>query len=88
MGASISWLFTVFFWLVAQPVVDQIGPDHHQMAQNDLPKCWLIKESIRHVAREFIALNPDFQEFILSYCKEIDSLSPAEARKRLRTLFI
>ncbi len=57
------------------------------MPQLGVPKCWLIKESIKHVAKEFIEPYPEFEEFILSYCKEIDSLSPKNARSRLRTLF-
>jgi hypothetical protein len=57
------------------------------MPQDDVPKCWLIKGSIKLVAKEFIEPYPQFEEFILSYCKEIDSLSPKEARSRLITLF-
>jgi hypothetical protein len=56
------------------------------MAENALSKFWSIKQSIRHVASEFIELNPDFKELILSYCKEIDYLSKSEARRRLQTL--
>jgi hypothetical protein len=60
------------------------------MSQHGIPKFWLIKESIKLVAKEFIDQCPElheFEEFILSYCKEIDSNSPKNARKRLKTLF-
>jgi hypothetical protein len=58
------------------------------MSQPVLAQRWaLIKESIRLVAKEFIARYPHFEDFILSYCKEIDYISPVNARKRLRTLF-
>jgi hypothetical protein len=80
---------SVFFFFALGQVTVQTPRSslNENMAQLGLPKFWPLKESIRSVEQIFIDEKPEFEDFILSYCTEIDQYSPSNAQENLRVLF-